>query len=488
MLLADIAEALAGQIPRHPRQRLGDEARAALGLMQDHIPATLRPTARMAEVADVLTTAENQVNRDNRLYAAVAGIDDAVRRGDLPAAYFSYDSLLKDYADLAGNERLERAMDEVSRAQQAEVKTVPRMQAAEGEVAALGVSAEVALASRDAAPAGEAAECRGHVVVALAGGAAYGVDAATGKVRWRRLLGGSPARPRRPFRPSPSRRPPAATCCWSMPMAGNSGGWRGKPAASFGGFRWASRPAARPWSPAKWRQWPCPAAGWCWSIWQRAFRRFPCNCPSRCTSRLPTTRTLAALPGRGPLAPLRHFAAGGPLPAGGSPRASPRRRGRAARAGRRFPRHRPEPGEKEFILRALRLRASHAKTPRFAQAAVLSDGKSPRFARPVLLSGAKEPEAILQPAQQVRLRGQVTSPMACEGARVLVAAAEGMLYVFDLGGSDPAAPLQKIAEQPVDRRGNAATLCRAARRSFLGGRHEIGALSDPPGGGTAGWA
>ncbi len=133
LLLADIAEELARQIPRHPRQRLGDEARAALGLMQDYIPATLRPTARMAEVADVLTTAENQVNRDNRLYAAVAGIDDAVRRGDLPAAYFSYDSLLKDYADLAGNERLERAMDEVSRAQQAEVKTVPRMQAAEGE-------------------------------------------------------------------------------------------------------------------------------------------------------------------------------------------------------------------------------------------------------------------------------------------------------------------------------------------------------------------
>ena len=43
----------------------------------------------------------------------------------------------------------------------------------------------------------------------------------------------------------------------------------------------------------------------------------------------------------------------------------------------------------------------------------------------------------------------MTSPLACEGVRVLVAAAEGMLYVYDVGGSDPAAPLRKIAESPL---------------------------------------
>ena len=307
LLLADIAEALAGQIPRHPRQRLGDEARAALALMRDHIPATLRPTARMAEVADVLTTAENQVNRDNRLYAAVAGIDDAVRRGDLPAAYFSYDSLLKDYADLAGNERLEQAMDEVSRAQQAEVKTVPRMQAAEGEAAALGVSAEVALASRDAAPAGEAAECRGHVVVALAGGAAYGVDAASGKVRWRRLLGRQPSPPAAAFPPQPlgdgrRRRRAAGRRRWRGTLAGG-GGKRPRRLAIFAGR--AGRQSARGRRPSGGGG-PAQRPAGAGRPGNRLLGGFRAIAPAAARRAGLRPAALAPLPGRGAFAPLRH--------------------------------------------------------------------------------------------------------------------------------------------------------------------------------------
>ena len=436
LLLADIAEGLARQIPRHPRQRLGDEARAALGLMQDYIPATLRPTVRMAEVADVLTTAENQVNRDNRLYAAVAGIDDAVHRGDLPAAYFSYDSLLKDYADLAGNERLERAMDGVSRAQQAEVKTVPRMQAAEGEAAALGVSAEVALASRDAAPAGEAAECRGHVVVALAGGAAYGVDAATGKVRWRRLLGRQPSPPEAAFPPQPL----AAAAGGDVLLIAADGEELWRVAGESGRIVWRfslGEPAGSPPVVAgRVAAVALPSGRLALVDLETGFSAVsvqlpqplhvaPAYDPQRLLLFQVAERShlyVISLP-EGRCRQVVHLGQ-----RGGGVAVPPVLAGDFLVVAQ-------NQGEKEFLLRALRLGAS--------------DAKSPRFARPVLPSDAKQPEAILQPVQQIRLRGQVTSPMACEGARVLVAAAEGMLYVYDLGGSDPAAALRKIAESPL---------------------------------------
>ena len=56
----------------------------------------------------------------------------------------------------------------------------------------------------------------------------------------------------------------------------------------------------------------------------------------------------------------------------------------------------------------------------------------------------KQPET-LRLVQRLPLKGRVISPMAADGRRALIAAAAGMLYVYDLGGR-AAAPLRKIAE------------------------------------------
>ena len=203
LVLADIAEELGRQIPRHPKQALGQQAREVLGLMERAVPAELRPTARLSAIAAILTVAEDQVGRDIQLENAVVDIGDAVRNGDLPAAYACYDALLKEYPDLAGSEPLEKAMAAVSEAQRAKVRMVSRRQSPEAELAAPGVAATVVLTDRGPTQTGRAADAHGHVVVALAGGAALGVDAATGKVRWRRLIGPAPGESDLAFPPQP---------------------------------------------------------------------------------------------------------------------------------------------------------------------------------------------------------------------------------------------------------------------------------------------
>ena len=75
----------------------------------------------------------------------------------------------------------------------------------------------------------------------------------------------------------------------------------------------------------------------------RLLRGFPAIAPAAARRAGLRPAALAPLPGRGAFAPLRHLAAGGPLPAGRSLRTARRRRGGAAGAGRRFPRRRPEP-------------------------------------------------------------------------------------------------------------------------------------------------
>ena len=59
------------------------------------------------------------------------------------------------------------------------------------------------------------------------------------------------------------------------------------------------------------------------------------------------------------------------------------------------------------------------------------------------------PEATLKPVQQVPLRGRVSSPLAAQGQRVLAATARGMIYVYDLIGDKPEAPLVQVAEHTL---------------------------------------
>jgi outer membrane protein assembly factor BamB len=191
LMLANIAAELSKQIRQYPDQALGQQARAALGLMEHYIPVSERPTEKVAEVTALLSASEQDVGRNSELDAAVTAMADAVTKGDLAQAYATCAELVKQYPDLADNERLGKAMAAVSQAQQAIVKVVPHVQAAQAAPETPGVVAAVALVVQS--KSGQRADAQGHGVVALAGGAAYGLDAASGKVRWRRWVGADPA-------------------------------------------------------------------------------------------------------------------------------------------------------------------------------------------------------------------------------------------------------------------------------------------------------
>ena len=115
---------------------------------------------------------------------------------------------------------------------------------------------------------------------------------------------------------------------------------------------------------------------------------------------------------------------------------------------------------------------------------VIAENQAKGFYLRVLRIAASKPDAskshrpapTLHPVEKLALPGHVTSPMAVQGTRVVVAAAEGMLYVVDLDGGKPAAPLKKIAEQSLFGEETPPPFRRAARRSFLDCRREIGRL------------
>ena len=182
----DIAEELTKEIRQHPDQALGEQARQAMGLMEDYIPAEARPTERVAQVTAMLTANEHEVSRNSGLDDAVVEIGEAVAKKNLPHAYELYRSLVTDYPEVIDNERLAKAMQEVSRAQQALVKSVPCTQSPAADVARPGIAATVVLALRN--KTAEAPDGRGRIVVAMVRGVAFGIDAATGKVIWRRLV------------------------------------------------------------------------------------------------------------------------------------------------------------------------------------------------------------------------------------------------------------------------------------------------------------
>lgn len=199
-ILLTIAQGLAAQARQDPNPALVAQTRETLALMKQYVPKS--PLLRGREVSDVETSlalTEHEIARGDRLNEAIADIKQAVAAGNTEKAYAIRKTLLKDYPLLADNEQLKQALIEVSQAQQKAVEFVEKRQPPEAGEPEPRVLAT--LARRTVAPG--APRAAGHVVYALADGAAYGLDAATGEVLWRRFVGFD-ANGRRPsFPPTP---------------------------------------------------------------------------------------------------------------------------------------------------------------------------------------------------------------------------------------------------------------------------------------------
>jgi len=186
-LLADTAQALAARARKPPDVALARQAQEALSLLGAYVPPRDQPGERLGRIELSAALTLRGIARGEQRETAVAAIKKAAAAGKYPEAYRLRATLLKQFPELAGDGHLKDAMLRVSKAQQAAVKWVAKQQSAESDEPASAVLSAAALAQRNTTST--VPNVAGEVLLAEAGGAAYGLDAATGRVLWRRFVG-----------------------------------------------------------------------------------------------------------------------------------------------------------------------------------------------------------------------------------------------------------------------------------------------------------
>jgi len=186
-LLEKMAKGLSDQAREKADPQLVAQTREAVKLINENIVKSQRSKVLMDDIAASLELTEREIARGSELAKAIAAMDEMVAKGEPERAYGARRTLLKSYPDLEKNKQLHEAVLRVSHAERAAVKLVDEAKAATLPEPAATAKVAVAIARRS--QAGEVPGAKGHVVYALAGGAAYGLDAATGRVLWRRFVG-----------------------------------------------------------------------------------------------------------------------------------------------------------------------------------------------------------------------------------------------------------------------------------------------------------
>lgn len=178
-----------------------DRANAALALTSNtkYIPAALSNKTQLIEVRATLARIVRRDQRQLHLQRALDEMAAAIEAGDTNAAYASHRRLLEQHPVLASDTALSERIKSTAAAEKTRIRFVTAEQPAETSDRPTPWAASLALAHRrggtGAPPAGGAA-----AVCVQVDGAAYGLEAASGRLLWRRLIGadrrpGPPASP-----------------------------------------------------------------------------------------------------------------------------------------------------------------------------------------------------------------------------------------------------------------------------------------------------
>ena len=186
-MLPKIAQGLADKARADLDSSLVTKSEEALALVNKYIPASSRPVTKLADIQALLALTNREIARGKELEKAIAGMKAAVEQDKTAEAYSIRTALLKEYPTLVDNERLRETVLAVSQAELSGVKVVDEPKSAEAAEASAGTVPTVALARRTTTSAPPGAE--GHVIFVLARGAAYGLDATSGEILWRRPVG-----------------------------------------------------------------------------------------------------------------------------------------------------------------------------------------------------------------------------------------------------------------------------------------------------------
>lgn len=166
------------------------QAREALALAGNgrYIPGELRDWQRLAAVEESLALAERKNSAQQALSQAASAAKTALGKSDLTQAYAEWDKLLATFPELAGDAGFSSLESEFTKVAAASVQPLSKLGKAQTTEHSTPVLASVTLS---AAPIATASGPMG-VFLARAGGSVWGLDAATGKVLWRRPVGSGP--------------------------------------------------------------------------------------------------------------------------------------------------------------------------------------------------------------------------------------------------------------------------------------------------------
>jgi outer membrane protein assembly factor BamB/TolA-binding protein len=186
-MLMKMAEGLAARAMDKSSPELVAKTREALVLIDKYVPKSQSQPTRLADIETKLGVTERQIGRNKELEKSIVALNAAIKQQKTAEAYDIRRALLKKYPDLLGDAKLATTMAEISKAQHAAVKAIAETKASSKEEMPSPIIATVSLAQRNTKTPLD--DLQGRVVCVAAEGAAYGLDAATGKVLWRRFIG-----------------------------------------------------------------------------------------------------------------------------------------------------------------------------------------------------------------------------------------------------------------------------------------------------------
>jgi hypothetical protein len=192
-------EAEAARDPQTAKNLVADATAAlALTLNTKYVPKSFRDETQLDEVRQSLGQIERRQQSQQDLQRAIADMEKSISAGDTTAAYAGYREFTRRHPDLAGDAGLEQVLGKTTAAERAAIRFVAEKQAAETTERPTPWIASLAVAHRrlkpSGSPAAEAGQAATDAAICLRiDGAVYGLQAATGRLLWRRHVGYSRA-------------------------------------------------------------------------------------------------------------------------------------------------------------------------------------------------------------------------------------------------------------------------------------------------------
>ena len=186
VLLTDIAQGAARAALEKNDQTLAEESEQALRLIDSYLPPSEVIRQRQAQTESLLTIVRRRLDRDRRARETAAAVAKAVEAADFTAAYALRERLLRDDPEILQATEVAAALKSLAAASSVGVKFQPLpLKPTSGERDGV-IPPGAVLVERQG---GTAAELQGEVRLTTAGGVAFAVEVATGRVVWRRPVG-----------------------------------------------------------------------------------------------------------------------------------------------------------------------------------------------------------------------------------------------------------------------------------------------------------